>query len=118
MRRLLDFEDWKPVLKTDARETVGVYLHWNGSVNKPVLTLDLVNYDFDVETSQIKPTSPLEITLQLPKWLAKKQFDVTAFDPELDGTGQKVRVEAKRISGDRLLLHVPSFRFYSCVIVM
>lgn len=115
MKRLLDFKDWQPVLETNASKTVGTYLHWNGSVNKPVLTLDLVNYDIDVATDRVKPTSPVKIALRLPKWLFKRRIDVIALDPELEETGQKAQVKVERTPDNRLLLHVPSFRFYLCI---
>lgn len=117
MKQLLDFEDWQPILWTDAGKTVGFYLHWNGSMNAPILTLDLVNYDIDVATDQVKPTSPIKVTLRLPKYFVNRQIDVTTHDPELESVGQKAKVKVDRLPGGKLHLHIPTFKFYLCIAI-
>lgn len=117
MADLLAFDDWHPILETDASETVGTYLHWNESKGQTILRLDLVNYDIDVPKDEVNPTLPFEIRLQLPKWLKSEKLTIVAFEPEAEATGQKVYVKMERLHNNKLRLKIPSFRFYMCIVL-
>lgn len=44
------------------------------------------------------------------------QIDVTALDPKLESIGQKAKVTAEHPSIAKLLLNVPLFGFYLCIL--
>ncbi len=80
MADLLKWPGFEPRLTTDAPSTVGVNLNL---CEDSSLTLDLNNYDLDVETDTLRPAPAITTTIRLPQpWKAAEATYACPEEPE------------------------------------
>ena len=113
MDELLSFEGVAPCLTTDAPLSVGVNLNIRDGDRAPALTLDLNNYDLNVDTDTVTPTKPCTVTIRLPEKMAAMDIKARCLSPEMSDAEKPPQVQfVQDKKKGTLTLNVPSFRYY------
>ncbi|NLX98758.1 MAG: hypothetical protein GXY83_21580 [Rhodopirellula sp.] len=119
MAELLDWPDFHPRLATDAPATVGVNLNLGTGEAGPLLTLDLNNYDLDVETDTVHPAPAITTTIRLPDEWRCRELQASYVTPEMKDGALPAPLAGDAASVDHqhgtLRLQTPAFD--TCLIV-
>lgn len=112
MTELLAWPGISPLLKTDAPATVGINLNEGADKSRPLLILDLCNYDIDVDTDTLHPAPKGSATIRLPKEWQTRNLQVRGITPE----GLSEELSTKQTDGE-LQIQYPSFESFLLVLI-
>ena len=115
---LLDFDDVRPVLTTDAPATIAVSLS-ESAKEEGAMTLDIVNYDLKLAANTVTPTKPISIRIQHPalKKGGKPQLQWIRAGDGVDARWESLPAEMVQVEkgNGTLEIAVPSLKYYAIV---
>ncbi|MEW6358623.1 MAG: beta-galactosidase trimerization domain-containing protein [Planctomycetota bacterium] len=88
MADLLAWPDCLPCVETDAPMTVGVNANTGQDAKGPFVTIDLNNYDIEVESDTIRSAPRCSVTVRLPELFRSKTLRACYVHPEMDDPEQ------------------------------
>ncbi len=119
LAELLQWPDAAPRLETDAPDTVGVNLNLGDDPAGPLLTLDLNNYDLDVQADTIRPAPECTTTIRLPDDWRGRGLQIHWATPEQDAGASPLDLSSDAAVVDQasgtLRVRTPSFSTYLIV---
>ncbi len=119
MSELLAFAGLQSRVQTDAPATVGANLNLGQDAGQPLMTLDLNNYDLDVESDTIRSALSSSTTIRLPDGWGPEGLRVSYVYPEMEDASEPVPLQGRKWTVDEqaglLTLTTPAFE--TCLVV-
>ena len=119
MNFLLNFEDFTPSLEVDAPDTIGINLSRHGVEGRPVLSIDINNYDYDIDSDTVTEAPPAWITVALPPELQDRPLSIRYLYAGMEDYSMPIDMPEGRIihEGNQVQIQALPTQYYQSILI-